>query len=561
MKKILLISALAVATMVNAIEFKAPQKKNYAVEDKKIETTVSPFDWKDAASIIKEHDAARAPKDASYGLADWYYVPGAFHLGIYEGLGGYSVALIQLPLMDSVSFYNYYGATDWSFNGETVATGTDKLVESFGIDGLYYVPQTADHTFNPSKDWDPSYKDTTISVKGTMYGNGCKYQYMRSAGANLFWTDEDNNPVENAHMTLCAMETDIMNEPDNDGSDFWMVGAASLGDVYYNGCGVHIEKGSTKTADTLGIVVDNRGVMKIEEILWPIYNDGRADAVNKYIPDGAQLRVNIFPIDGSNINVHDTIASAVMTNADFISAGTGYEWVGTLHTKFYEEDIFGAKVQTPIWIEGDFFVQLTNFNESGCDFGIYSDYHCPTTATTLYQYNGQYSFRGGKGGGGNYGQNLGVSFVAYWPTLINDTTIFEQNIDVAGGYAFYGNNPEDTGVLLYSNVNPEEWDIESDEEWLGYEIDTQYFEEYLAVIIAFKADALPEGEEGREGVVTINADGNVMEFVVKQGTIEAAVENNRMGAINDGKLYNVLGVEVGEDYKGVVIRNGEKFIK
>lgn len=32
-------------------------------------------------------------------------------------------------------------------------------------------------------------------------------------------------------------------------------------------------------------------------------------------------------------------------------------------------------------------------------------------------------------------------------------------------------------------------------------------------------------------------------------------------AINDNKTYNVLGIEVGEDYKGVVIRNGEKFIR
>ena len=30
---------------------------------------------------------------------------------------------------------------------------------------------------------------------------------------------------------------------------------------------------------------------------------------------------------------------------------------------------------------------------------------------------------------------------------------------------------------------------------------------------------------------------------------------------NNNKLYNVLGQEVNEDYKGVVIRNGEKFIK
>lgn len=37
--------------------------------------------------------------------------------------------------------------------------------------------------------------------------------------------------------------------------------------------------------------------------------------------------------------------------------------------------------------------------------------------------------------------------------------------------------------------------------------------------------------------------------------------NNVVRTVNDGKLYNVLGIEVDEDYKGVVIRNGQKFLK
>ena len=559
MKKILLFGALAIATMANAIDFKA-QQKNYAVEEKQIETTITPFVWKDAATILKEHDAARAPKATSYDLADWYYVPGAFHLGIYEGLGGYSVGMIQVPFMDSVAFYNYYGATNWAFNGTTVATGTAELVESFDINGLYYVPETSDHSFNPSIDWGQGYKDTTLSVKGTKYGNGCKYQYLRSAGENLFWTDEDGNPVENAHMTLCAMETDIMNEPDNDGSDFWMVGAASLGDVYYNGCGVHLDKSSTKTADTLGIVVDNRGLMKIEEILWPIYNSGRADAVNKYIPDSAKLQINIFPIKGNSIMVYDTIASAVMTNADFISAGAGYEWVGTLHTKFYEIDIWGEKVQTPIWIEGDFFVQLTNFNESGCDFGIYSDYHCPTTATTLYQYNGKYSYRGGKGGGGNYGQNLGVSFVAYWPTLVNGDQSDALYIGAEGGYA-YESDPNDPGAVLFSNIHPIDWEIEYEAEWLEVAVDTNYYADYSAGVIYPIVEALPEGVSSRSANIVVIADGATVEYTVYQGEGQGIVAT-KVDAKFENKSYDVLGREIkDQNFKGIVIRNGEKFIR
>jgi hypothetical protein len=561
MKKILLIGALAVATIANAIEFKAPQKKSYALEEKRIETTVTPFVWKDAATILKEHDAVRAPKASSYDMADWYYAPGAFYLGIYEGLSGYSVSMIQLPLMDSTVFYNMYGSTNWSFNGTTVASGTDQLTESFGIDGLYYVPATSDHEFNPYQEWGTGYKDTTFHIKGTMYGNGARAQYMRSAGANLFFTDEDGNPVSNAHLTLCAMETDILNEPDYDGSDFWMVGGLN-GDTYYNGCGVHLAKGDTTTADTLGIIVDHRGLMKIEEILWPIYNQGRADAVSKYIPNGAQLKVNIFPIKGNTIYVQDTLASAVMTNADFVSAGAGYEWVGTLHTKFYEEDIFGTLVQMPIWIEGDFFVQLTNFNESGCDFGIYSDYYCPTTGTTLYQHNGKFSYRGGKGGGGNYGQNLGVSFDAYWPTLINDTTINEMNAPVAGGYAYYGNDTQDQIVWLLSNVNYEDWTFETEAEWIQPVIaSTDYWDNYAALAMAFQVEALPEGVESRSATIDMIADGAVQTFTITQGNAPQGIETVKENRF-DNKTYDVLGREIKNlNFKGVVIRNGQKTLR
>ena len=37
--------------------------------------------------------------------------------------------------------------------------------------------------------------------------------------------------------------------------------------------------------------------------------------------------------------------------------------------------------------------------------------------------------------------------------------------------------------------------------------------------------------------------------------------NNVIRTVNDNKLYNVLGIEVDKDYKGVVIRNGQKFLQ
>lgn len=551
MKKVLLISALAVATMANAINPQVFQKVNVSAE-KQITTEVVPFEWKDVTTILKEHDAARAPKadSVAYGLADWYYADGSFHLGIYEGLGGYNLAFTLFPLLDSVVYQNYYGPTTWTVNGKSVAENTNMYVTGYAPDGLYYMPQTADHTFNPKRDWGEGYKDTTINVKGTLYGSATNAQYVGSALESKFLNGD------NVYMTLCAMETD----PFNDETDFWRVSGpkTSAGqDPYYNGTGVHLDA-TSKTADTLGIIVDNQGVMKIEQILWPLYADN-IDTVTNMIPKDVKLKVNIFPIKGNTIYLKDTLASAEMTNADFVGKAAGWGMYGTLHTKFYETDIFDQKMQVPVWIDGPFYVQLTNFNETGCNFGIFSDYFCPTTATTVYQYNGKFSYRGGKGGGGNYGQNLGVSFDAYWPTLYpaNSTTMVAP---VAGGDASPIDDQTNPGEVFYTNIHPVDWEVEWEDEWIEVGIDTSYYAQYGAGVVYVTAEALPTGITGRTATVEVNADGNIQTLTIIQGEGQG-VENTKVNAVFENKSYDLLGREIKDDklYKGnIIIRNGKK---
>ena len=551
MKKVLLISALAVATMANAINPKVFQKVNVSAE-KQITTEVVPFEWKDVTTILKEHDAARAPKadSVAYGLADWYYADGSFHLGIYEGLGSYNLAFTLFPLLDSGVYQNYYGPTNWTVNGKSVAENTDMYVTSYAPDGLYYLPQTADHTFNPKRDWGEGYKDTTINVKGTLYGSATNAQYVGSALESKFLKGD------NVYMTLCAMETD----PFNDESDFWRVSGpkTSTGqDPYYNGTGVHLDT-TANTADTLGIIVDNQGVMKIEQILWPLYADN-IDTVTNMIPKDAKLKVNIFPIKGKTIYLKDTLASAEMSNADFVGKAAGWGMYGTLHTKFYETDIFDQKMQVPVWIDGPFYVQLTNFNETSCNFGIYSDFDCPTTATTVYQYNGKFSYRGGKGGGGKYGQNLGVSFDAYWPTLYpaNSTTMVAP---VAGGDASPIDDQTNPGEVFYTNIHPVDWEVEWEDEWIEVGIDTSYYAQYGAGVVYVTAEALPTGITGRTATVEVNADGNIQTLTIIQGEGQG-VENTKVNAVFENKSYDLLGREIKDDklYKGnIIIRNGKK---
>ena len=551
MKKYVLIGALAVATLANAVNVPSAVTRNMAADSKKIDASVMPFEWQDPQLFIKERAGLRAAQAAEYDLADWYYAHGAFYLGAYEGVGTYNMGMILLPYLDSVTFYNYYGPTDWSVNGNLLAENTDEFVTGYGINGLYYVPQTADHDFNPARDWGEGYKDTVYSAKGTLYASASKGQYLGSALPSKYLNDE------NCYMTLCAMWADPFYE--EKGFDFWRVSGGATGDPYYNGTGVHID-GAATTADTIGILVDNRGVMKIEQILFAVYADSKADSTG-IIPDGAKLKVALFPVDELGIHFDDTIASTFISNTDIVGNAESWGYYGTMHAKFYEKDIFGTETQVPVWVEGNFYLQLTNFNETGCDFGFFSDYDCPTTGTTVYQHDGKFSYRGGRSsGGGSLGQNLAISFDAYFPTLVNDTTVNELTAPTEGGAAYYGNDPEDYVVWLLSNVNYEEWGVETEEDWVTVGIiSTDYWEDYSAIALAFEVLALPEGITGRTATVDIIADGAVQTFTIYQGEGQG-VEVVKEGRF-DNKNYDVLGREVNDDAKGVIIRNGKKFIR
>ena len=41
---------------------------------------------------------------------------------------------------------------------------------------------------------------------------------------------------------------------------------------------------------------------------------------------------------------------------------------------------------------------------------------------------------------------------------------------------------------------------------------------------------------------------------------KATAMENTTNVVMDGQMYNVLGQRVGEGYRGIVIKNGEKFL-
>lgn len=533
MKKITLLSAVLVAGMATA-QVQVPMNMEIRkAEFSSIEMTaeVTMEEW-NAEYVAKQKAAA-----ADYAAHDYYYAEGMMHFGYTPQFYGLLSSFIAVPYLDSVVWTNYYGPTSWysQANNSLVAENSETFVTAYGIDGQYYLPYTTDHTLTQG--------DQTYNIKGYKYAAGNENGgYLASAIAPIIISTGEMIP-----LTLCGMETDPMNN--ESGSDFYQISATGRG-AYAYGTKLVVDTATGATADTLLSTVRNLSLMQISAVNIPVYNANGTTI----LPEGGQVKIEIFAADLTQgiIYTDSVLATTVVTSENFLELSAT---MGTITAKFYEEDPFGGVMEVNVAVAGDFVIQLTGYNESGCDFGIFADYYTPG-GTTLYKVNGKYTpiF--------SVSSNLAISYDAYWPAIQGyDGNV--MTVGVEGGAAAYGQYPM---ALLETNtyMTMEDTWIVDYPEWLTVEygvvnVGTEEQPWYMGGV-QVTAEPLSEGA-GRQGVITIDADGVLYELLVNQGDVTSGVENIVTPSVNDNKIYNLLGVEVDETYKGIVIKNGQKYIQ
>ena len=549
MKKITLLSALFVAGMATA-QVQVHNSENLKVQGFQsiaVETEATVTCEKFTAESYANRFAKKAnAANATYGGVDYYYAEGMMHGGI-DAAGNGLVPIILLPNQEttvwnnkvqnltSAKWYTVDAPTTWTVDGQVVAENSQTCELAYDIiqySDLVTPPATNDHTIQV--------EGASYEVKGYQYGSSKASKFV-IAGCAAGLVLDGNIP-----MTLCGMYCDPVHDESTQGYDYFMVGAGSYGN-YSNGTGLKI---NGKSMDTIGSIVRNVSPMTINQIDILVYNKNQA-GIETMVPEGASIKVEIFAADltAGKIDMSEPLYTTTITNADFTDIA-GY--IGTLSAKFYEVDIFGGQQETSITVPGDFYLQLTNFNESGCDFGIYSDYYTPG-GTTLWTWDGEFSTVWSDGGA-----NLLISYDAYWPTIFWVSETDALVAPVEGGVA---NDGQYGMFALYSNVlDYDSWGEVEAPEWIEVVLDEANLATQGYVIAQFNVAALAEGT-GRTGVVTIDADGYKFDVVIVQGDGGPTAVENVVAPSFNNKKYNLLGVEVDENYNGVVIMNGKKFIQ
>ena len=527
MKKISLFVALAVAGMATAQVQVTPEK----LELQKMEVKTIEMNKKITLEKWDAKKFAEKAASADYAGVDYYHMEGMMHGGLTPEWGGWG-PMIMVPAYQSNPWINDMGPTTWTHptTGEVWEENTDTLEGGYEV-GLYYLPKTTDHVVATA--------DGDVSIKGYLYGSSKTNQYLVS-GSNHMVSDQT------IPMTLCGMYCDPIYG--SNGSDFYAVSAPSLGCDYSYGTDLTYQGISF---DTISSFVRNINPMKINSLHMPIYHANEAD-LNAMLPDGAQVKVEILAADLiEGIIYSDSIyAETIVSKDDCLDIGGGS---ATLVAYFYEEDIFGGLMQVSVVVPGDFVVQITGYNESNCNFGFITDYYTPG-GTTLFTVNGNYTELW------QQGSNLAIMYDAYWPVAANGAGSEVLVAPVEGGFAMVG---EYDAIAIYTNLlDPDsEMLVEDAPEWIETVLDASGYADNGYVVAQFVVDALPEGETGRQGIVTIDADGYKLDIVINQGEVadDTAVDNVVAPANN--KIYNLLGVEVDENYKGIVIKNGQKYIQ
>ena len=548
MKNFTIFAALLVASMATAqvqsvmtdVNVKDMQLKSIDVEmtiDREKFTAESY-----ANRFAKKANAA----NANYAGIDYYSVDGMMHAGITLA-GQMYVPIILLPYQDVTVWENRVmplpteswkiteAPTTWNVDGQVTENSQtcEAMYDPLLFSDLYNLPVTNDHTV--------LLNDASVEIKGYQYGSSEANKFVCAAASPGLFVEGGNMP-----MTLCGMYCDpLLN--DGDSRDWYVVGAGAYGD-YSIGTGLNIEG---KSMDTIGSIVRNVSPMKVEQLDIMVCDKTNQGGAYMF-PEGASVKVEIFAADLTEgvIYTDEPLYTTTMTVEDYTEFNPQ---LGMISAKFYEEDIFGGLTQVPVVLDGDFYVQFTNFNESGCRFGFMSDYSTPG-GTTLYTWDGEFTTLWSDGGA-----NMLINYNGYWPTIMYGGGSDVLVAPVEGGVAMDG---EYGAVALYSTVlDFENWgDVEAPE-WIEVVLDESVLSTNGYVVAQFTAAPLPAGETGRQGIVTIDADGYKLDIVINQGEVVNTGVENVVAPLFDNKIYNLLGVEVDEDYKGIVIKNGQKYIQ
>ncbi len=231
-------------------------------------------------------------------------------------------------------------------------------------------------------------------------------------------------------------------------------------------------------------------------------------------------------------------------------------------TQFYVEDEFGMSEDVDYLLLDEGFAVVFE----GWDNGTFSGRPLMFTSLDSKALSNNFAIIPGEDTYTGYGWSTNnIAFVGFIDAIygyLHTTDNTDLVIPAEGGKAavhvepmFYANDDEGnptTGLWLADD---------SDEaDWLKFAVANEvYTSEESSFDMLFEADALPEGVTGRKAHLVFEQWGGKLEINVTQGDA-TGISVTVKKVENNTPAYNLAGQRVNSGYKGLVIKNGRKFM-
>lgn len=410
------------------------------------------------------------------------------------------------------------GATSysWKANGSEFSTETDAPL-NVGI-GMYYMPELT-----------ASDGSTSSTYK---YGSSKSNQFVIAGLDTRF-------PVVNADIN-----TNVTNSAN---ANFYSV---STDTPYAFGTGLTYN--SAKSKGIWSIYEKPNGALNVDTISLLLYSDS-----NIPMPTDGKLSLSVIKLNAEGKITTDTIASSTCLGADLINTFTysSGEKVFAAPFVFKKYTAGGIERKYDLVINDAFAIVVTGYDQTGFDLGFFVDYKSAENTAYIQFAEGFLSY--------NNNMNLYFQLHGLFNTFLPVEDVLTVTAPTEGGYATYV-SPDD-GVSYHPEIystflpvdadNVEVWTIDAPD-WIQFEYDDTYFEQYSAVILGLNADALPAGKTGRTGTVVVESKGTSITYTVVQGdgvnSISSASVDAKAAVVKSNDSFVLT---YAADYSSVAVYN------
>ena len=433
--------------------------KDYSIEGRKGTVTIKA----DTITMTLDITQTAAEKSMSY-----YNVDGALYYGTSNTAGAYTTQYMFVPYADSVAVVSQVGPGTWyggkNHNLDTTTIGSDTYwiyAPSNVNNYVMYVPYFQSDIKELYSEW--------------QWGGVIKYR----ANARM-------RVGSGRKAYLCAPQY----HPDSlasggKTSDMYMRSGTFSGQSIHYCYGSMVGNEEQGYYNNIGSYIHTNGVVWADSIFVPIYNyaiykEGAPQEKATIFGENGRITLSIYSAtkaeDGSPIiDREHPIYQATADSSNFLwNSSTAYK--GAITFVKIEKSGIGIDQVVPFISEGgDFYAELSGFNESGMDFGLYSD-----GSPVAGQENGQgWFYKDGaykKVWSKQY--DLYMTFNGFFPFIKTMYGATEVNVDVTGenvSIIYPELAPEEqkqSDLLLRSNRDYGEWEYDDVYDWMTLSLDT-----------------------------------------------------------------------------------------